>query len=381
MKTLQDFNFKGKTVLLRADLNSDVHNGKVLMSERIKESAATVRELKKKKARIIILAHQSRPGKPDFISLKQHASLLNKFIKVRFVNDILGKKAWKSIENLRQGEALLLENIRFEDDEFHPEKCNNRLIKLAEKSDIYVNDAFSVCHRNQASITLLPKHMKSCAGRLLEKEVNALKKIKIKNSLFILGGAKPEENIRLLTGKKVLACGLFGQLCLISRGKDLGAQNRYLRKTIKDFDKIVRKLKKRQKNVIVPVDFAVKKDNKRQELSVRQFPSKYEIFDIGAITQEKFVKEIKKAKAVYMKGPAGYCADRKFFKGTMEILEAVAKNKAFSLVGGGHLSDAIEYSKINKKKFGHISLSGGALLSYIAGEKLPGLEVLKYGKT
>jgi phosphoglycerate kinase len=376
MKTLNSFNFKNKLVILRADLNSDVHNSKVLISERIRQSAITIKELKKKKARIVIIAHQSRPGKPDFLSLKQHAVLLNKFVKVKFVDDILGKKAEKAIEKLKPGKAVLLENIRMEKDEFKPGKKNNKLLKLAEKADIYVNDAFSVCHRKQASIILFPKYMKSCAGRLLEKEVTALKKIKIKNSLFVLGGAKPEENLHLLNGKKVLACGLFGQLCLISRGKSLGAQNKYLKGTIKDYNKLVRVLKKKQKNVLVPEDFAVKKNNKRRELQVEDFPSKYEIFDIGLNTQKKFVKEIKKAKAIFMKGPAGYCADRKFCKGTVKILKAVAKNKGFSLIGGGHLSDALENSRINKKKFGHISLSGGALLRVVAGEKLPGLEVL-----
>jgi phosphoglycerate kinase len=377
MKTLNSYNFKNKTVLLRADLNSDFHNKKILMSERIKQSALTINELKKKKAKIVIIAHQSRPGKPDFTSLKQHSKLLNNYTKVSFVEDIIGDKAVKSIQHMRHGEAILLENIRMEADEFKPEKAGkNKLMKLVELADIYVNDAFSVCHRKQASVVLLPKYMKNCAGRLLEREVNALKKLKIKNCLYILGGAKPEENIRLLKGRKVIACGLFGQLCLISRGKNLGEQNKYLKKTIKNYDKIIKELKKKQKNVLVPVDFAVKKDNKRVELGVDEFPSKYEIFDIGKRTQELFVKEIRKAKAVYMKGPAGYCADRKFCKGTITILKAAAKTK-FSLIGGGHLSDAIEYSKIKKSKFGHISLSGGALLRVVAGEKLPGLKAMK----
>jgi phosphoglycerate kinase len=107
------------------------------------------------------------------------------------------------------------------------------------------------------------------------------------------------------------------------------------------------------------------------------FPNEHEIFDIGSLTQKKYLEEIKKAKAIYMKGPAGDCSKRIFSNGTFAILRAVAESKAFSVIGGGHLSDAIKASKVNVKKFGHISLSGGALLNYIAGEKLPGLEVLK----
>ncbi len=375
MKTLNDFNFKEKTVLLRADLNSDVVGKKVLISERIKASVETIKELKKKKAKIVVIAHQGNPGKSNFLSLKQHSKLLNKYTKIKFVKDIIGKKAEKAIKSLKPGQALLLENIRFINDEFHPEKAqkNKLTTTLSKLCDVYINDAFSVCHRKHTSIVSFPKYMKSCAGRLLEKEVKALKKIKIKNCLYILGGAKPKENIRLLKGKnKILACGLFGQLCIITKGKNLGFQNKYL----KDDLPLVNKLKKKLKNVQTPVDFAIKINNKRVELALEKFPSKYEIYDIGKKTQEKYIKVIRKAKAIYMKGPAGYCADKKFCKGTNKILKAIAKNKGFSVIGGGHLSDAIEKSKINKKKFNHISLSGGALLRYIAGEKLPGLEVL-----
>ncbi len=377
MKTLSNFNLKNKTVLLRADLNSNVHKGRVFMSERIKQNAETIKILKKKKAKIIVIAHQGRPGKSDFLSLKQHAKLLNKFTKIRFIDDIIGKKSEKAIKNLKVGDAILLDNLRKQADEFKPFKKNNKLLKLTEKADIYINNSFSVCHRKQTSIISFPKYMKSCAGPLLEKELAALKKIKIKNCLYILGGAKPEDNIKLLKGNKVLACGLFGQLCLIAKGKNLGAQNKYLKKEVKDYNSVVKKLKSKLRNVETPVDFAIKINGKRKEISLDEFPSKYEIFDIGSKTMKKYVGEIKKAKSIYMKGPAGYYTDRKFSKGSFVILRAVAKNKGFSLVGGGHLSDAVEASGISKNKFGHISLSGGALLSYIAGEKLPGLEVLK----
>ncbi len=381
MKTLRDFNFKNKVVLLRADLNSDVKNRRIILSERIKQSVKTIKQLKKKGAKVVIVAHQGRPGKLDFLSLKQHGKFLNKFTKVKFVPDIVGKKAEKEIKKLKSGEAILLENIRYEKDEFKPEKGKkNKLYRLVELADIYVNDAFSVCHRKQASIVLFPKYLPSFAGPLLEKEINALKKIEIKNCLYILGGAKPRDNIKLLKNNKVLACGLFGQLCLIAKGKDLGAQNKYLQKQIENFDRIIKKLKNKLRNVETPLDFAIKKGNKRVELKLDEFPSKYEIFDIGSETIKRYINEIKKAKAIYMKGPAGDCSDKKFAKGTFSILKAVSNSKGFSVIGGGHLSDAIESSGISKKKFGHISLSGGALLNYIAGEKLPGIEALNKSK-
>lgn len=372
MKTLNDFDFKGKVVLLRSDLNSDVQNKKLLKSERISEAAITIKELKKKKARVVILAHQGRPGDEDFISLEQHCKQLNKHVKVKFVEDIIGEKAEGEIKRLKDGEAILLENVRNLKEEF--DLNSNKLTDFFSRNcEIYVNDAFSVCHRAQASI-LLPKYIqKSCAGRILEREVNALKKLKLDGTLYILGGAKPEDNIKLLGKNKVLSCGLFGQVCLMNKGKKLGEQENYLknRKIFIEIDK------NKLKNVETPSDFAVNINGKRKEIPVEEFPNENEIFDIGEATQKKYIAEIKKAKAIYMKGPAGDCSKKQFSNGTFAILKAVAGSKAFSVIGGGHLSDAIRASKVNVKKFGHISLSGGALLNYIAGEKLPGLEVLK----
>lgn len=406
MKTISDLEFKNKMVLLRADINCDVvdvrnpnfmrisehpknptnqlmgfFDKKVLMSERIKESVKTIRELKKKKARVVVIAHQGNPGKDDFVSLKQHAKLLNKFVKISYIDDITGKKAIKAIKKLKPGEAVLLENLRFLEEEQDISKKPNRILKLAELFDIYVNDAFSVCHRKHSSIVLLPRIIKeSCAGLLLEKEITALKKISIKDCLYILGGAKPEENIKLLRGNRVLACGLFGQLCLVAKGKNLGYQNEFLKKSalIEDYDSFLEKLREKLANLETPVDFAINVNGKRKEIPLEEFPSEYRIDDIGKKTQEIYVKEIRKAPAIYMKGPAGFAADRNFASGTFAILKAVSECRGFTLIGGGHLSDAIAASKINVKKFGHISLSGGALLSYVAGEKLPGLEALGY---
>jgi phosphoglycerate kinase len=379
MKTLSDFNFKGKTVLLRTDINSDVPEGrkKIIESERIKEAAITINELRRKKAKVVVIAHQGKPGKRDFTDLSLHARFLNKYTKIRFVNDIIGTRAKEAIRNLKDGDAILLDNLRFVKDEFNPGK--NKLVKtLVELCNIYVNDAFSVCHRKHTSIVSFPKYMKSCSGRVLEREINALKKIKLKDTLYVLGGAKPEDNIKLLKGNKVLACGLFGQACLLAKGKDLGFQNKFLAKVGVDAKllNIIRK-KMNKTRILTPIDFAIKVNGKRQEISVEDFPSKYEIFDIGKKTMQKFSKEIRKAKSIYMKGPAGYATEKQFAKGTEVFLGTIASSKGFSLIGGGHLSDAIKKSGISRKRFGHISLSGGALLNYIAGEKLPGLDVLK----
>lgn len=371
MRTLSNFNFKGKIFLVRIDLNSEVINGKVILNERFKAHAETIKFLKNKKAKIVLLAHQGRPRDKDFISLRQHSKLLNKFVKVRFVDDIIGIKAVQNIINLKEEEVILLDNIRKLKDEFKG-NSNNKFVKTLSKiCDYYVNDAFSVSHRKQSSIVGFPKVMESFIGKVMERELNALRKLKIKNALYILGGAKADDNILLLRNKKVLSCGLFGQICLIAKGYDLGAQNKFLKKKLK----IVSKLRKKLKNVDTPIDFAVKINNKRKELKLGEFPSKYIIEDIGEETINRYIKEIKKARVIFMKGPAGNFNLNKFEKGTRKILKAIERNKGFSVIGGGELSNAAKKFKI--KKIDHISLSGGALLNYIAGEKLPGLEALK----
>ena len=397
-KTISDFNFKGKRVLLRADLNSEISDGKVVLSDRITESAKTIRELQKKGAKIVVLAHQSRPGNKDFISLKQHAKLLNKFIKIKFVPDILGKKSIEAISNLKNSDAILLENIRFLKEEFSPSE-NNKMVKtLAPLFDIYINDAFSVSHRAQTSVISFPKILPSGIGRVMRREITALNKIlKMKNCLYILGGAKPEVNISLLKkSSRSIVCGLFGQLCLISQGYNLGKQNEILKK----YFKYLPTLKKLSSHAITPIDFAVKINRKRKEIPIEQFPQPHEIFDIGEKTIQLFVGKIKKSKFILMKGTAGFCEEKQFYKGTFSLLKAIASSKAFSVIGGGHLTSALKKSGIcqesykrflstqrtktkkrkfseSKNKFSYVSLSGGAMEEYLAGKKLPGLEVLK----
>ncbi len=382
IKTLDSFDFKGKKVLVRADINSDVMNKKIVMNERIKESAITIKELLNKKAKVCVIAHQGNPGKDDFINLKEHCKLLNKFVNIKFIPDIIGKDAINAIENLKENEAILLDNIRFLEEEIDIKKIPNRITNtLAPLFEIYINDAFSVSHREHSSIVLLPRIIKNkCAGRLLEKEIKALEKINIKDCLYLLGGAKPEENIKLLKGKNVLAGGLFAQLCLVSRGENFGYQNEFLKKAtlIKgNYEEFLENVKNKLENVVLPEDFAVDVNGARKEFLLKEFPLNYEIEDIGENTIKKYIEEIKKAPAIYMKGPFGNTTIKKYAKGTLEILRAISEFKGFSLIGGGHLAETIKISGISINKFSHISLSGGALLTYISGEKLVGLEALK----
>lgn len=373
-KTIDDFQWKGKKVLLRSDLNSEVVRGKLILSDRIIESAKTISELKKKGAKVVVLAHQGSPDSDDFISLKQHAKLLNGFVKIKFVKDILGKKAVGEIIGLKNGEALLLENVRMLKEEFFPSLKSDMVRILSPLFDIYINDAFSVCHRNHTSIVSFPRVLPSGTGKLMERELNALENLNVKDALFVLGGMKNEGNLKVARkAKKILASGLFGALVVMSRGINLGRENEVL----KDDLKFVSELKRIDKKIVAPVDFAVDFRGKRQELLLDEFPSHSKVFDIGHKSVKIFTREIMKAKSVFMSGPAGICDREKFCYGTRELFNAIIKSGKFSVIGGGHTITALKEMGINKKKFGYVSLSGGALESFVAGEKLVGLEVLK----
>ncbi len=382
LKGIGELDVSGRTVLLRSDLNSDIVKGKVLKGERIRESLKTIRFLRKKGARVVILAHQGNPGRKNFMGLAAHAKLLGRYVK--FVPDVVGKRAVKAIKGMKNKDVVLLDNVRLISDEFKPKKKNNVLIKtLLPLIDVYVNDAFSVSHRDHASIVGFAKRRESGIGLLFEKEILALEKISMKDSLFILGGAKGESDIKLLgRGNRVIACGLFGQACLVAKGMDFGYQNDFLKKTLLtklSYAGFLRKLKRNIKDVEVPVDFAIEMKGKREEFGLDEFPMSFRIDDIGSESIERFTRMILSANSVYVKGPAGFAEDKRFRKGTIEILKAVADCKGFSLVGGGQLSEVIGKSlRLRKGKFGHVSLSGGATLAYVAGEKLIGLKVLGY---
>lgn len=363
---------KNKKILLRVDLNSDFETGKIIESDRIKTHAKTIKQLIKNKNSVVVLAHQE--SKKKHTTLKSHAGLLNKYVKIKFVNDIIGKKAVKEIKNLKPGKALLLENTRFLKDEFKPSASNKFVKTLRPFFDIYINDAFSVCHRNHTSIVSFPKVMKSMKGPVLEEELRNLNRIKhrLKSALFVLGGVKARDLIPLF-GNKILSSGELGSLTLIEKGHNLGMENR---RWSSDMN-LKKAIKKHEKKITVPIDFAVSLKGKRKEISLSDFPNNYVVCDIGKHTIEIYKKQIGKAKAVVFKGAPGKFEDRRFAMGTRELLIAIKKSRAFSVVAGGSGSDAINELKIGRKGFSYISLSGGALVKYLAGEKLPGLIALK----
>ena len=368
--------FAGKRVLLRSDLNSEVDNGKVIEGERIKESAKTIKELRDKKAKVVVMAHQGRKGDKDFTDLKQHARLLNKYVKIKYVPDVIGDLALEAIGKLKYGEALLLENIRGLDEEMKPSDDNVIVARLKGMFDIYINDAFSVSHRAQTSIVSFPKFLDSGVGRVMQRELESLEKIKINDCLFLLGGNKVEDEMKILRKRdNILTAGVLAHVCLWAKGYKAGKENGAFEDILKYLPEVT-ELSKRKK-IYLPLDLALRVNGKRKEVSVENFPSGEKSYDIGKRTVAYYAEKIKKAKAIFIKGTVGVCEEKEFCYGTRELLNAVVKSDAFSVVGGGHITTAMKKLKVDKKKFDYISLSGGALIAYICGEKLPGLEALE----
>ena len=390
--TLRDFDFKGKRVLIRLDINLpyDVKKKKVIETERIRK-LSSLKFLMKEKAKVVILAHQGRKGREDFISLRQHARLLRKYVKIKFVNDIIGEKALEAINKLKNGEALLLDNVRFLEDET---QCKNwkkcSLVKtLAPHFDFYVNDAFSVCHREHTSVVGFARVLPCIAGFELEKEIENLKKVMDVKGIntLVFGGKKADDVLKVLesilrkkpkAAENVLLGGIPALIFLKAKGLELGKSYTIIEKF--GFENLIKKakkiLKKFDERIKVPIDFAIE-NGKRKEIGIEDLPVEKPIGDIGKRTIKEYEKIIKKSDKTIFKGAPGIFENKNFELGTKRLLRTLANSKCFSVIGGGDSLAAIEKFRIAKKKFSHISVGGGALITFLAGEKMPGLEALK----
>lgn len=395
--TIDDFDIEGKTVLLRIDVNSAVINGKVVMNGRIEGHAGTIEELLDRKARVVALAHQGRVGKPDFLPLEQHARLLRRFVTIEYVKDVMGEVAIGAIKNLEDGEALLLENVRIIPEETlkgTPEKHSRSpfVRKLSPLVDYFINDAFSVAHRSHASIVGFAKALKSGMGSLMEKELMALEMSTLhaeRPRVYVLGGSKPKDALDVMefalsagTADVILTTGVIGNIVLYASGVTAMSKEE---KRDKDLMGSVKRAKKimemRGDRIKYPEDVAVEEGGMRKEIDADFVKPGQQICDIGEGTCRKYREIIRNAGTVIMKGPAGICEKEIFIKGTTELLKAVSFSKAFSLIGGGHTSTVMDMISIDRRETlnanGYVSLSGGALLRYLSGKSLPGIEVLR----
>ncbi len=397
--TIDDFDLKNKTVLVRVDFNSpvDPNTKKVLDDTRIRAHAdATIKELVKKGAKTVILAHQGRPGEADFIGLDQHAALLSKALAmpVKYVDDVFGNNAQNSVKALKSGEVLVLGNVRGvsnEQDKGTPEAhSKTEFVKnLAPLADIFINDAFAAAHRAHVSMVGFTAVLPSAAGRIMERELKALGKVlesPEKPSVFVIGGAKGDDSLDIskyvLKNKiadYVLTGGVIGHIFLVATGVDMGKANMdFLEK--KELMSLVPGIKELMKQypsaIIVPTDLAMDFNNKRKEIVVDALPTDNPIFDIGTKTANKFASIILKAKTIVVSGPVGVFENPEFKKGSQIVLEAVAASEGYSLVGGGHTVAAVEKLGL-AEKMSYVSTAGGALIEFLMGKQLPGVVALE----
>jgi len=397
--TIDDFDFKNKVALVRVDFNSpiDPETKKILDDTRIRAHAqTTIKELCEKGAKIVILAHQGRPGDPDFTPLKQHAETLDKIVgkPVKYVEDVFGEKAQEGIKELRSGEVLVLENVRTFPDEQKKgspeEHAKSEFVKrLAPLADVFVNDAFAAAHRAHISMVGFTAVLPSVAGRIMERELKALSKVleaPEKPCVYILGGAKADDSLKISRyvlknhiADCILTGGIVGHLFLAAKGIDLGKPNmEYLEK--KELMSLVPGIKELMetypKKVETPIDVAIEVEGKRKELLVKELPTNCPIYDVGTKTVKKYRDIVRNAKSIVISGPMGVFENKEFIMGTQEIFEAIAASKAFSLVGGGHTVAAIEDLGL-ASKMSYVSTAGGALIEFLMGERLPGVVALE----
>ena len=396
--TMDDLDFYDRTVLLRVDVNSplDPESEAILDDARFRSHARTISELKD--AKVVILAHQSRPTKKDFTTLEAHGKKFQEILDrpVEYVEDVIGRYAREKIRGMRRGDIILLENVRILSEEvskMKPEEMGRTLMveRLSGLSDFYINDAFATSHRAQPSIVGFPLVMPSCAGRLMEKELNGLGRVITENShpvTFVFGGSKVDDTIKVIKnvlkrGKvdKILLTGLVANVFLAADGVDIGKKNLgFVEREgyVKQIEEAKRILKGSKDKIVLPKDLAIKKEGERIDVNVKDFPVEYPICDIGIETLVKFSNVVENAKAVVINGPAGIFEEEEFSLGTCEILKASTRSKC-ALIGGGHTASVARRLQL-EGKVRHISTGGGASIAFLAGEELPGVEALKRSK-
>jgi len=387
MKTIRDFNFEGKRVLVRCDFNVPLsQGGEILDDFRIRQTIPTIEYLIKNGAKVILMSHLGDPqeNQKSKFSLKPVALRLEKLLKkrVKFLEDCLSQKVEKEMGKMKEREVVLLENLRFHKEEKeNDEKFAQRIAALGE---IFINDAFGVSHRNQASVVGLPKYLPSGAGILLEKEIKVLSRVLEKPLhplVAIIGGVKIETKIKvierflqiadhLLIGSKIAETILVAKEILVGRK----FPEEEILERIKKIDLTNPKLH-------LPTDGMMALASLNEKYSrigaVGTLRKEEEIFDIGPETIRMFFEIIKTAKMIIWNGPPGYFEKPPFDTGTKKIAEAICRNySAFKIAGGGETDSFLHQSGL-REKFDHVSTGGGAMLEFLSGKKLPGIEALK----
>jgi len=401
--TMDDFDLKGKRVLLRLDLNSPVNTetGEITDISRFIAHLDTLRRLGESK--VVILAHQSRPGKKDFTTTKKHAEILSKLLRrpVIYLDGLFETSVIEKIKQMKDGDIIFLENTRFysedvvlADEPISIQRKSHIVKKLAPLFDYFINDAFAAVHRPQTTLVGFSEDLPNIAGVLMDREISMLSKFIQDDSrpkMAVLAGAKVDDSLKVAKNfldknivDKIITGGLVSNLFLVAKGTEIGRGNvEFLTKELGNLEPLLNLcneiLKKYGDKIVLPDDFAVNRENKRFEISMDELPTDYSIMDIGMGTIEKYKNILKDAKAIILNGPMGVYEMDDFAIGTIEIFTAISELDCFKVAGGGHTISAIAKLDLNKK-FTHVSVGGGALINFLSGEPMPVIDALKLSK-
>jgi phosphoglycerate kinase len=408
IRSVEEADVKGKTVLVRVDLNSAVktsmefaepvekepkfkHN-RLLKSPKLAAHARTVSWLASNGAKTVVLSHQGREGRADFIDLSHHCTILQRLtdIDVKFFK--WNEDYISAIKKMKDGDVILLDNTRFlpceSKEKPAAEHAKEKTIKdLASVAQIFVLDALSVAHRPHATVVGFTALLPSYAGPVLMGELEALKKVEsVKdNTLLVLGGLKPEDSLKvmekMLAEKRVshvLLGGGLGELAILAKGKNLGEKDAFLKdnKVLDALPEMKRLLEKFNGKISFPVDLAIRKQGQREEISLAELPVNDMIYDVGEITMQNYASIVAKSDLVIFNGPLGRFESYQFAYGTRKMLDALCGSRAYSIIGGGDTVTALIRLGFKEKEFNHVSLAGKALLEFLVGEDLPGITAL-----
>ena len=399
MKTIDDIDVNNQRVLLRADLNAPMKqdaNGVMQITDdgRLKASVTTINDLRKKNAKIVVLAHLGRPKgerKPE-LSLKPIAKRLGELVgtSITFIDDLNGADTLTIVNALKPGEIAMVENIRYEKDETSKDATERQKLAkvLATLGDVFVIDGFGVVHREQASVTDIARLLPKAAGRLVQAEQKAFDKVlnnPVRPYVVVLGGSKVSDKLGVINNliskvDKLLIGGGMAFTFLKAQGFEVGDSLLEVDR-IDEVKQLIQTAQEKNVEIVLPVDVVISKElDGSAPVSVvdaHQIPVGQKGLDIGPKTSELFAKKIADAKTVVWNGPMGVFEVNAFASGTKTVAQALANSDAYSVVGGGDSAAAIRLLGLDESKFDHISTGGGASLELLEGKVLPGLAVLE----
>lgn len=404
--TLDEFDFGGKTVLCRLDLNQPVDRaaGKLKSIARIKACVPTIRELSDKGAKLVLLAHQGSDIEyQNYYCTQPHAAVLSELLgrEVRWIDDVCGPAARQAISELKNGEILLLDNVRFLAEEqtlfelklclTHEQQAETLLVrKLAPLADLYVCDAFAAAHRDQPSLCGFEQVLPSAMGRLFEKEycvVSELMESPERPCAFVLGGAKVSDAFLMMeavlrsgAADTVLTGGLVGNILLAARGEEIGTGSMdFIRRS--GYESYIEKssdlLRQYGDKILLPTDLAWVEDGARKECAVGAVPSDIGAVDIGAATAARYAEVIESSRTVFVNGPMGVFEQSPSELGTKTVWEALGRTNAYTVIGGGDsITATTKYRQT--EHISYICTGGGALIRFLTGEELPVVKALRF---